>query len=340
MAACKPTAKPPVETQTERSTEAKEVASPEETEETFRYTEDHSTEFKELSRSNHAKCWVGGLIVKQYPGENTPKLATLKENEQVEYLYQRTARTSEYTFRNQKFRDAWYLIKTDAGVIGWVHGGGLKFSEVPSTVADNESGGSGSTQRVANPNPSGSIKILNDWVFVPGKRVGTISRQTTEEKLVMLFGPDKIKRGKVKVPGNKEEACTFVFQGEPDEIAITWKDDTRTKIRAVYINNVGGKWHSQEGIKVGMPLADLAKVNETPITFSGFDWEYGGTISNWRKGNIEKFTKYFYVVLNYNEAKSSKEYLSQMKGDKYIHSNGEAARHVDIQVKRIVVYVD
>lgn len=304
------------------------------------FAEEEANEYHELSNSSRIKCWVGGLILKQYPGDKMPKLATLTEGEELEYLYQRTARKSEYTFKGQKFKDSWYLVRSASGVTGWVHGGGIKFlPDSPESVVRTE-GKSNQRIQESEPDDPSLAQQSNDWVFIPGKRVGSVNRKTTEEQLVKLFGPDYIKRGEISTTGSQKEACTYVFKDMPDEIAITWKDKPRTKIKAVYITRKGGRWHSAEGIKTGISLQDLAKLNENPVQFYGFDWDYSGTVGSWKKGKLEKFTKYFYIVLHYNADKSSKEFLQQMKGNKIFTSSMESSRNVDIFIKRIVVYLD
>ena len=165
------------------------------------YAEEESLEFEELSQSPRAKCWVGGLIVKAYPGETMPKVATLETGEEVEYLYQRTARKAQYTFKGQKFSDSWYLIRTASGVVGWVHGGGIKFlPNSPESVVRVEGQNNQRVEGKEISDPS-LAQQANDWVFVPGKRVGSIHAKVSEDQLVKLFGPDYVKRGEIVTTG-------------------------------------------------------------------------------------------------------------------------------------------
>ena len=303
----------------------------------LRHTGEEVVEYNEMTKPKRVRCWVDGLIMKQFPGNDMPKVGTMRLDEEAGYLYQRTARLSEYVFRGQKFTDAWYLVQNKAGIMGWVHGGGLKFVETsPEVIRGNE----GQTDANARKAENGNLPTENDWVFLPGKRIGSISRNTSEEKLVSLFGPNNLKRGKVVTIGAATEACTYIYKDTPDEIALTWKDDTRTKVKAVYMGTFGGKWHSPSGIKIGMSLGDLAKLNEAAILFYGFAGEYSGTISDWKKGKISPATKGFYLVLHYDENKSSKEFLAQVKQEKTFNSNAEPFRHVEVYIKRIVVYLD
>lgn len=326
----------PVTTTTSRSADEAEKEEAESAV-ALRHTEEEAMEYREMSRTKRVRCWVDGLLIKQFPGDQMPKVGTMHLDEEAEYLYQRTARVSEYVFRGQKFTDAWYLIKNKEGIIGWAHGGGLKFVETsPDVIRGNE----GQTDVNARKSENNATPTENDWVFLPGRRMGSIVRNTSEEKLVSLFGPDNLKRGKVTTIGTTTENCTYIYRDTPDEIAITWKDETRTKIKAVYLSNIGGKWHSPSGIKIGMKLGDLAKLNEAPILFYGFSGEYSGTISDWKKGKIAPATSGFYVVLNYDGSRSSQEFLAQVKNEKVFNSNAEPFRHIDVYIKRIVVYLD
>lgn len=326
----------PVTTTTSRSADEAEKEE-EESAVALRHTEEEAVEYREMSRPKWVKCWVDGLLIKQFPGNQMPKVGTMRLDEEAEYLYQRTARLSEYVFRGQKFTDAWYLIKNKEGITGWVHGGGLKFVE---TSPDVIRGSEGQTEVNARKAETTATATENDWVFLPGRRMGPIFKNTSEEKLVSLFGPDNLKRGKVATIGAATEPCTYIFRETPDEIAITWKDETRTKVKAVYISNLSGRWHSPSGIKVGMTLGDLAKLNEAPILFYGFAGDYSGTISDWKKGKISPATKGFYIVLHYDASKSSQEFLAQVKNEKVFNSNAEPFRHISVYVKRIVVYLD
>lgn len=293
--------------------------------------EDEARNFQELSRPSRVKCWVGGLIVKQFPGNNMPKAATMAEGEEAEYLYQRTFLASEYTFKGQKIRDYWYLIKKADGTIGWVHGGGVKF------LATEDAGPSNAKPDAVN---TEKAKIENDWVFVPGKRVGSVFKATSETDLVQRFGAENVKRGEVKTSLTKTENCTYVYQGTPDELALTWTDFTRTKVKAVYLNRKGGRWHSPEGLRTGISLTELIKLNEAPLAFSGFDWEYSGVVSDWKKGKLAKYTKGFYAVLHYNTDSTPQELVKQNKGNKTLSSASEKVKYMDLYVQRLVVYLD
>lgn len=293
---------------------------------------DVATEFKELSKPNRVQVWVDALLVKAQPGKDMPKLATLHDGDKVEYLYQRTIRKSEATLGGQRYYQPWILIKLADGTMGWVHEGGVRYLEPEANPL-----------RDANQSKKTAIQDgipeNNDWRIVPGRRVGSISIRTTEADLVRMFGLESVARGKVSTSASKQEDCTILLPGRDEELRIVWKDADHTRIKAVYVLKPGSQWQLTDGIRVGTSLADLTKLNEAPVSFYGFQWEYSGTISSYRNGRLAKFEKGFYMALAPSRNTSS-SLTNQYRGDKVFSSNAEGVDAMSLFVEKIVVYLD
>ena len=45
-------------------------------------------------------------------------------------------------------------------------------------------------------------------------------------------------------------------------------------------------WHTEQGITLGTRLKELERLNGRPFTLTGFDWDYGGTVTNWNGGKL------------------------------------------------------
>lgn len=301
--------------------------------------EDVSSEFQEMAKPNQVEAWVDKLIVKVQPGKEMQQVATLKEGEKAEYLYQRTMRKSEFILREQRYYEPWILIKTKDGIMGWVHEGGVRYvspdfnnllTELTQPTSPNA--------RTRSADPVAAAPNLNDRTIVPGKRVGPIKLTTTEEDLIRMFGPSAIGRGQVKAADGKDEPCTTVLQGTNDELRIAWKDDARTKVKAVYFLRPNAKWYTKEGLTVGMPLMELTKANKSPLSFYGLNWAYSGTVSSWRSGAMKKYDKYFYVVLA--PTTRSAKAIENFKGNQIFTSNTKGVESLGLMVEKVVVYLD
>ncbi|WNJ16177.1 SH3 domain-containing protein [Pontibacter sp. G13] len=294
-----------------------------------------SSEVQELSRPNQVQSWVEGLIVKVQPGKDMPEIGRLKEGEIAEYLYQRTIRKAEFTLRGQKYRESWILIKTQQGLMGWVHEGGVRYltPEYQQLIKDVLNGSGNPNQRSTGP----AQNLASDRLIVPGKQVGAIKVTTAFDQLIQLYGYGQLAEGSVSLPDGKTEPCTVVFPRTANELRIVWKDEQRTRIKAVYLDQTHSAWFTKEGLTVGLPLMEVTKLNQAPVNFYGFDWAYGGTIAGWRKGRFERFNKYFYAVLTPTYPKAV---TSNIKGNQQISSNHEDVAKIGAYVSRLVIYLD
>lgn len=299
---------------------------------------DMSVEFQELTRPNQVQAWVDKLVVKVQPGEDMPQVGLLAEGEKAEYLYQRTVRKSEFTLRGQRFYEPWILIRTQSGVMGWVHEGGVRY--LTPDYQELLSGGGTPTDPTARTRGPASGGLSRDHLIVPGKRVGPIRLQTSETDLITLFGPGQVSRGTVNLPDNRQEACTIVSAGNSDELRITWKDDTHTQIKAIYFDRPLSHWYTSQGLTVGLPISEVVKVNKSPFSFYGFNWTYSGTVSSWRKGTLDGYEKYFYVVLEPRPDATGRALLPKFQGNQVFTTNVEGIEHLHLAVSRIVVYLD
>jgi hypothetical protein len=91
------------------------------------------------------------------------------------------------------------------------------------------------------------------------------------------------------------EYGTEVFPDQPDmSLAIFWaseEPDSRIRrIRFCPSQILPGKcrWHTAEGITLGTSLRDLERLNSKPFQLHGFDWGFGGLITSWDGGRLDK----------------------------------------------------
>lgn len=285
-------------------------------------------ELKELTQPKNYRVWGDQLNFRAWPGTDAPLLATLEKDEVITYLYHRTARQTRESYGTQQHTDSWMLVKVGEQV-GWVHGGGVV--AVPSTLGS-----------LLNPNNTSSglnmrkVAPMEDPTFevVPGKRVGDITLNTSEKALLQTYGSG-ISRGTIeKFPGEKVD-CTVLFEGEKNEINITWKDAERTRIQAVYITHPEGNWYISPGVYVGQPLKDLAKLNRAPIQFYGFSGNYAGVTDSFTGGKLSAILKHGYLSLG-----KPSPMPPSLKTQDVVLSTAQEVGSVDIKVKRMVIYLD
>ena len=116
---------------------------------------------------------------------------------------------------------------------------------------------------------------LDDKTIVPGVRVGPIEKGMTLFGLKSLLGADKVKP--TKIPGAEGEELDGVrlFAGTDRELEILFNEEGNEK--EIWDLRILGKgWKFSNGLKLGLGIAEVEKINGKPFKVSGFEWDYGG----------------------------------------------------------------
>jgi hypothetical protein len=78
-----------------------------------------------------------------------------------------------------------------------------------------------------------------------------------------------------------------LFPGDEARRAYVYLDDDG-KPSMVSVLDAPSHWQRADGIRTGLTLAELVLRNGAPVTFMGFDWDYGGGITNWNGGRLQR----------------------------------------------------
>ncbi|TAJ10113.1 hypothetical protein DMA11_19495 [Marinilabiliaceae bacterium JC017] len=143
-------------------------------------------------------------------------------------------------------------------------------------------------------------------------------RFANKEVLIDEIGTDNVS---TKVAwfeeGTVKKEFSTLYGGTDDEVTITW--DTEGPI--VETSSKSGRWQAR-GIKPGTSLAELVKMNNAPIEFYGFGWDYGGTV---KLGNGDIKDDGLKLVLNITD----ESFNGKLLGDKLFSSADLEAGVID-----------
>jgi hypothetical protein len=127
----------------------------------------------------------------------------------------------------------------------------------------------------------------NDWVIVPGKRLGPITSNTTRADLNRLFGNANVRDLPVDT-GEGPEQATVVFPKNPSAgVAIFWQDNRIDRAMVCYRHKTGQcNWHTENGVSIGTSLRQLESLNGRPFQMEAWGSDVGGNITSWQRGNL------------------------------------------------------
>ena len=154
----------------------------------------------------------------------------------------------------------------------------------PNAAPDNEASSAIPAPEPAPPAPAVQSPDQQPVLTLPGR----FAADTTVTSLEQQFGKTHVRiepipggegttlRGVVLYPDDASRRAYLYFQDEK----------TLHGLHMVRIIDPNSMWTVDPGIRIGMPLPELLRINGKPIKFTGFDWDYGGGVSDWNDGAL------------------------------------------------------
>ena len=155
----------------------------------------------------------------------------------------------------------------------------------PSAPAQsNVSAASAETASQATKPPAALRAVEERWILPSG-----LDPATTLQDLQQRFGEANVSAR--EIPGAEGERMRGVvlFPDDPTRRATLYFQDPEhlQGLSMISVDEADSHWKLPSGIGIGASLADVQSRNGGPFTFSGFDWDYGGTITDWRGGKLK-----------------------------------------------------
>jgi hypothetical protein len=134
----------------------------------------------------------------------------------------------------------------------------------------------------------------NDWVIVPGVRVGPLTASSGRADLERIFGAAPMADRAIEMGDDSSRPGTVINPNNPSEaLAIVWRDETRTlpeQVLVCYGLARGGacRWRTGSGIGMNTSLRDLENANGRPFLLLGFERDFAGTVMSWEGGKLAR----------------------------------------------------
>jgi hypothetical protein len=117
---------------------------------------------------------------------------------------------------------------------------------------------------------------------------GPFGKDTSHAKLVAVFGAKNVVFQPVDGPDGVKMNATVIFPSDPKRrVEVLWQDENARKKPGSIVIGSQSTWRAR-GFRIGETIADVEKVNGKPFKLSGFDWDYGGRVTDWQDGKLSK----------------------------------------------------
>ncbi len=112
--------------------------------------------------------------------------------------------------------------------------------------------------------------------------------KTTHAEVAAAFGKDNVGFQQIYAAEGEKIGATVVYPKDPARrLELIWMDQKkRSGLASVRLSDKTA-WIAPNGVKRGMSIAEVEKLNGRAFTLSGFQWDYGGFVSDWKGGTLD-----------------------------------------------------
>ena len=156
-------------------------------------------------------------------------------------------------------------------------------------------------------------------------------------KLAMIYGSQNMIFTEENVQGTKV-GVTVLYPKDPKRrLEVWWSNSNRT---GLYLIDIADKsvWTGPNGLRLGLTLPALEKLNHKPFKLKGFDKDGVATVTSWDNGALGALPGGCKATVSFHaDPKSSKDAVSAISADNEFSSDDASIQAVKPTVSEILV---
>ena len=126
----------------------------------------------------------------------------------------------------------------------------------------------------------------------PGRTLacsGVFAKKSGHLALATAFDSRNVAFTEVDGPDGTKLMASVLFPKDPKRrLEVLWQDEASRTETALIVINGQSTWTGPKGLRLGLPLAALEKLNGKPFKLAGFDQDNGGQVLDWQDGALAK----------------------------------------------------
>jgi hypothetical protein len=168
---------------------------------------------------------------------------------------------------------------------------------------------------------------------------GVFAKDSSHLKLAQMVEAQNITYGEVDGPEGSKIMASVLYPKDPKRrLEVLWLNDASRSDLSVISINGQSTWIAPKGLKLGVPLAALEKLNGKPFKLAGFDWDGGGAVRDWMGGSLSTLPGGCAVGMKLApDPKTSGDIRSRVSGDKDFMSSDPLVRAAKPAIEEITI---
>jgi len=168
---------------------------------------------------------------------------------------------------------------------------------------------------------------------------GVFAKDSTHLKLAVKYDSRNLVFGQVDGPDGTKIPGSILFPSDPRRrLEVLWANEgARADVQVISINGKS-QWSAPRGLKLGLGVAVLEKMNGRPFKLSGFGADGAASVLGWEGGSLSTLPGGCKVGMRlFEDRKSPEAARKAVAGDKELMSNDAGLRSVKPTVGEILI---
>ena len=168
---------------------------------------------------------------------------------------------------------------------------------------------------------------------------GIFGKDSSHLRLAMTYDSKNISFAEIEAIGGTKVQASVLFPNDPARRLEVWWANPAART-GTYLIVIGGKstWTGPGGMKLGLTIAQLEKLNHKPFKLKGFDKSGVATVSDWDGGALADLPGGCKSGLSLRaDPKTAPDALAEMPADKEFISTDATIRAVKPTVSEVLI---
>ena len=168
---------------------------------------------------------------------------------------------------------------------------------------------------------------------------GPLAADASHAAVLAALGEKTVVWREVDGAEGEKIGATVLFPDDPKRrIELFWADEEKRAGLASAQPGRDNRAAAPNGVRPGMTVAEVEKLNGRPFRLSGFGWDYGGAVTDWKGGALAKPAPGGCVVsVRFGLAEGADVVAARVAGDREFASNDPKIRAAGPVVESIAL---
>jgi hypothetical protein len=168
---------------------------------------------------------------------------------------------------------------------------------------------------------------------------GAFGKSSNHIALATRYGPQNLTFAEVDGPDGTKLMASVLYPSDPKRrLEVLWQNEAGRSGTSLIAINGQSTWSAPKGLRLGMQLAALEKLNGKPFKMTGLDKDSFGTVVDWQDGALAKLPGGCKVGIRLKpDPKAPAEARAELAGDKQFLSNEASVKAIKPMIAEILV---